>query len=113
MQDLYKVLEISADASEEEIKASYRKLAKKYHPDTHPNNAECEARFRMISEAYSVLGNAQKRKAYDAQYQSIQNKREPKRNGYQMNRNTKRTMPNKVNPLDTTDMFEKFMGFMR
>src|SRR5580658_7630406 len=60
--DYYKVLGVSPEASEKEITRSYRKLAKQYHPDSHPGS---EDRFKEISAAYDVLGDATKRKEYD------------------------------------------------
>ncbi len=65
MKDLYEVLEIESTATEAEIKTQYRKLAKKYHPDLNPGDEEAEARFKEISAAYEILGNAEKRKQYD------------------------------------------------
>lgn len=65
MKDLYEVLEVEQTASQEEIKSSYRRLAKKYHPDLNPDNREAEIRFKEISSAYEILGDANKRKEYD------------------------------------------------
>lgn len=64
-KDYYGVLGVARDASAEDIKKTYRKLAVKYHPDKNPNNKEAEDKFKEISEAYDVLGNEEKRKAYD------------------------------------------------
>ncbi|GAB6160321.1 molecular chaperone DnaJ [Howardella ureilytica] len=64
-RDYYEVLGVSRNATESEIKSAYRKLAKKYHPDTNPDNAEAESKFKEASEAYSVLSDAEKRKQYD------------------------------------------------
>lgn len=65
-KDYYKILEVSKDASDAEIKASYKKLAVKWHPDKNPNNKEEAAqKFNEISEAYNILKDSQKRKAYD------------------------------------------------
>ncbi|MBN1850622.1 MAG: J domain-containing protein [Deltaproteobacteria bacterium] len=64
-KDLYLILEISRDASAEEIKKSYRRLALKYHPDTQNGGDEAGERFKEISEAYSILGNQDKRRVYD------------------------------------------------
>ena len=64
-KDYYTVLGVGRDASADEIKKVYRKLALKYHPDKNPDNKEAEDKFKEISEAYEVLGNAEKRKAYD------------------------------------------------
>lgn len=64
-QDLYAVLGVSRDASEEAIKKAYRKLARKYHPDLNPGDASAEARFKAISGAYEVLSKSDKRALYD------------------------------------------------
>jgi len=63
--DYYKVLEIKKDASTDDIKKAYRKLARKYHPDLNPNNDEANKKFQQINEANEVLSDAEKRKKYD------------------------------------------------
>lgn len=64
-RDYYEVLGVSKSASDSEIKAAYRKLAKKYHPDTNPGDKEAEAKFKEASEAYAILSDAEKRRQYD------------------------------------------------
>lgn len=64
-KDYYKVLNVNKDASDEEIKKSYRKLAKEFHPDKNGGDSEAEARFKEISEAYETLSDSSKREAYD------------------------------------------------
>lgn len=64
-QDYYKTLGVARGASEAEIKSTYRKLARKHHPDVNPGNKEAERRFKEINEAYQVLGDPEKRKKYD------------------------------------------------
>ena len=64
-KDFYKVLGVSKDASESEIKKTYRSLARKFHPDSNPGDASAEARFKEISEAYSVLSDSRQRSEYD------------------------------------------------
>ncbi|RKT05526.1 molecular chaperone DnaJ [Streptomyces sp. 3211.6] len=64
-KDYYKVLGVPKDATEAEIKKAYRKLAREFHPDANKGDASAEARFKEISEANDVLGDAKKRKEYD------------------------------------------------
>jgi molecular chaperone DnaJ len=64
-RDYYEVLGVSREASEQEIKSAYRKLALQFHPDRNPNNPAAEEKFKECSEAYAVLADADKRAAYD------------------------------------------------
>jgi molecular chaperone DnaJ len=64
-KDFYSVLGVGSTASQDEIKKAYRKLAKKYHPDANANDPKAAERFKEISEANNVLGDAEKRKQYD------------------------------------------------
>src|SRR5450432_4364236 len=64
-KDFYKILGVAKDAPHDEIKKSYRKLARKYHPDANKGNPASEERFKEISEAYNVLSDAKRRKEYD------------------------------------------------
>ena len=64
-RDYYEVLGVSKNASDDEIKKAFRTLAKKYHPDMHPGDKECEEKFKEAQEAYAVLSDAEKRKQYD------------------------------------------------
>lgn len=137
----YQIMEISEKATGQEIKAAYRRLAKKYHPDIHGNDKSYVDKFNDIREAYQILGNADKRQKYDqrrGQYhrESTKNRQKAKAdrqtapdfNFEKMNQNFENffgfnpdtkdiTREDKVkmkkNPLDTTDMFERFMGIKR
>src|SRR5947208_11881068 len=64
-RDYYEVLGVQRAATDAEMKASYRKLAMKWHPDRNPGDKDCEHHFKEINEAYDVLKDEQKRAAYD------------------------------------------------
>ena len=64
-EDLYQVLGVGRDASKDEIQKSYRKLARKYHPDMNPDDQKAKERFKRVQEAYDVLSDTEKRAAYD------------------------------------------------
>jgi len=64
-KDYYKTLEVSRDASQDDIRKSYRRLARRYHPDVNPNDGDAEERFKEINEAYEVLYDPENRRKYD------------------------------------------------
>ena len=64
-RDYYELLEVSQDASKEDIKKAYRRLARKFHPDVNPGDQEAEQKFKEVKEAYDVLSDEQKRARYD------------------------------------------------
>ncbi|PIJ55328.1 molecular chaperone DnaJ, partial [Leucobacter sp. OLES1] len=64
-KDFYQILGVAKDVSEADLKKAYRKLARKYHPDSNPGDTAAEARFKEISEAYSVLSDSEQRAEYD------------------------------------------------
>ncbi|MBU5669941.1 molecular chaperone DnaJ [Peptoniphilus sp. MSJ-1] len=65
MRNFYEILEVDKNANKEDLKKSYKKLAKKYHPDLNPGDTEAEAKFKEISYAYEVLSDDEKRQIYD------------------------------------------------
>ncbi len=65
MTDYYKILEVDKNASADEIKKAYRKMARQYHPDVNQNNKEAHKKFQEINEAHEVLGDAEKRRKFD------------------------------------------------
>ena len=64
-RDYYEVLGVQKGVGDDELKKAYRKLAKQYHPDLHPDDKEAEAHFKEINEAYEVLSDKDKRARYD------------------------------------------------
>ncbi len=80
--DYYKVLGIEKNASEQDIKKAYRKLARKFHPDVNPNNDEAKRKFQEINEAQEVLGDPEKRKKYDQYGENWKHADQFKQSGY-------------------------------
>ncbi len=96
-KNYYKTLGINSSASAQEIKAAYRNLARKYHPDVNPGNKVCEEKFKEIGEAYDILGNQDSRKKYDLsnsynldKYSAPKQKKEKAKQAYN-NQKTKET----------------------
>jgi len=109
--DYYKILGISKAANEKEIKAAYRKLARKYHPDLNPDNKEAELKFKEINEANEVLSNPENRTKYDKfgenwkhgeEYQKAQNQRQQQ--------SQQRSSQQGYSNEDYSDFFESMFG---
>lgn len=108
-KDYYKILGVSKNADEKEIKKAYRKLAKQYHPDRNPDDTAAEARFKEVSEAYEVLSDSEKRQMYDrfgSQWQQYQRAGAGSTNGG--------AYTQQINPEDLERIFgQGFGGFGR
>ena len=65
VKDYYRLMGVEREASDEEIKKAYRKLALQYHPDRNRGNSDCEEHLKEVNEAYQVLGDEEKRRQYD------------------------------------------------
>lgn len=106
MKDYYKILGVSKDASGDEIKKSFRKLAREYHPDKTGDDIKKGQIFREINEAYEILGNEEKRKAYDMPKHSNQNR------GKTSSKRETGFTPN-FDMNDFEKRFESFFGFSK
>lgn len=144
--DYYKVLGVKENTTAEELKKEYRRIAKKYHPDANPGDVMAEKKFKEAAEAYMVLGDEEKRRAYDKERSAKgagnaagKKNRDKKSSGQPMtgfdfNRmsdsferffgfqpgsetvDEEKLDPNKktkTNPLDMTEMFERYMGIKK
>lgn len=101
MIDYYNVLGILPDANEKEIKAAYRQLSKKYHPDTVPDSPLMAEKFHGIQCAYEILGDSDKRRKYDEE-----------RKGTEGTKKTGRTSDSEPKPVNPDmSQFERFFGF--
>ncbi|GLB29783.1 hypothetical protein LAD12857_17060 [Lacrimispora amygdalina] len=107
MLNYYKILGVSSQATEKEIKAAYRKLAKKYHPDVIKDDPEGNKKMYEIQEAYEVLGDEEKRKRYDLGFsenrESTREERGKNSRGYSNNEEER--------PAPDLSQFERFFGF--
>ncbi|MGC6177233.1 J domain-containing protein [Lacrimispora sp. 38-1] len=107
MLNYYKILGVSSQATEKEIKAAYRKLAKKYHPDVIKDDPEGNKKMYEIQEAYEVLGDEEKRKRYDLGFsenrESTRQEQGKNSRGYSNNEEGK--------PAPDLSQFERFFGF--
>ena len=111
-QTPYQVLGVKPDASADEIRKDYRKLAKEFHPDLNPGKPEAEARFKSISAAYDLLSDAEKRARYDRGEIDESGAERPQRNyyrGYAEGAEGRRYQPEgEMNLSDLEDLFAAF-----
>lgn len=110
--DYYKILEIDKSASDSDIKKSYRKLARKHHPDLNPNDATAKKKFQQINEANEVLSDPEKRKKYDKYGKDWKHAEEFERAGQQYGGNAGRqkTSGTYSEEHDFSDFFESMFG---
>lgn len=119
-RDYYETLGVSKNATQDEIKKAYRKLAKKHHPDTNPGNNQAEEKFKALNEAYEVIGDEEKRKKYDTLGQNFNFQDgydfDPSRYGYDSdtfkhgNTGNVRYEYRSGNANDFSDFFNMFFG---
>ena len=117
MKDYYKILQVEKTATPEEIKKSFRKLAKKFHPDVNKNNPKAEEVFKEMNEAYSILSDENKKAEYDKKLFSTQKTQSNtgfQQTDFQNRPNRKRTSQRAASNMDfqnTGSFFESFFGF--
>lgn len=110
--DYYKILGVSKTASDSDIKKSYRKLARKYHPDLNPNDKEAERKFKEINEANEVLSNPENRKKYDQygkDWKHAEEFEKAKQSQHQY-KNTGQQHYRNYSESDFSDFFESMFG---
>ncbi len=103
MKDYYKILEVSVNATSDEIKKSYRRLALKYHPDTNSGDKILENKFKEVAEAYEILSDLEKRKSYDYDYN-----RERQSNSTQGPQQQTKTEQKKEEPITPSTFLDIF-----
>ncbi|KAE8672968.1 hypothetical protein F3Y22_tig00111832pilonHSYRG00050 [Hibiscus syriacus] len=110
--DYYNILKVSRNATEEELKKSYKRLAMKWHPDKNPvNKKEAEAKFKQISEAYDVLSDPQKRQIYDVYgEEGLQSAELSSPNGFSGCGGVGGGRAYRFNPRNAEDIFAEFFG---
>lgn len=122
----YQVLGVSENANEQEIKKAYRELAKKYHPDLNPKDANAEQKFKEIVDAYEILSDAQKRQEWEStvRHKKVSSAKKNKTSsftnsfeeffGFYPDEDGKakvKVSQENSNPIDVSAMFEHYMGF--
>ncbi|MEW6467360.1 MAG: J domain-containing protein [Bacteroidota bacterium] len=109
--DYYKILGLDRNASDEDIKKAYRKLARKYHPDLNPNDQEAKKKFQQVNEANEVLSDPEKRRRYDAYGKDWKHVDEFKKAGYQGGAGQRKQRRHETfSGYDFSDFFESMFG---
>lgn len=112
--DYYKILEVDRNASADDIKKAYRKLARKYHPDLNPNDKEAETKFKQVNEANEVLSDLEKRKKYDQYGKDWKNAEEFEKSGQRHSRprgqGSSRAYSGHFTEEDFSDFFSSMFG---
>ena len=114
MKDYYKILNVSINANNDEIKKAFRALAKKYHPDRNPDDKDALTKFQEVNEAYEVLSNEESRKKYDQNlsgFKSRNNGREANNKNNNSSSDNKKYQDKSENMENLNKYFESFFGF--
>ena len=112
MKNFYEILEVSKEATKDEIKKSFRNLAKKYHPDTNVNDKTLSEKFQLINEAYGVLSDDKSRQEYDEKiFKSKEHSRNNTDNKKGSTYSSKKTGDIKDAMDNLNSKFEEFFGF--
>jgi len=111
--DYYKILGLQKNATENEIKKAYRKLARKYHPDLNPNNKEAEKKFKAVNEANEVLSHKENRKKYDKygkDWEHAEHFEKAQKQQQQYQRSSQQKAYSDFSGSDYSDFFESMFG---
>lgn len=113
MKDYYKILEVSINASKDEIKKAFRSLAKKYHPDRNTNDKNALMKFQEVNEAYEVLSNEDSRKEYDKKISNFKQSDSKETNSKNNNSSSeKKKYQDKSDSIENLNTyFESYFGF--
>lgn len=113
MKDYYKILDISVNATKDEIKKAFRGLAKKYHPDRNGNDKDALKKFQEVNEAYEVLSNEDSRTKYDKQRSNFKgSNKEKNEKEHNKAKNDNRKYEDREDNIDKLNKhFENFFGF--
>ncbi|WP_417456830.1 DnaJ C-terminal domain-containing protein [Kordiimonas sp.] len=115
MSDLYKILGVERDASQDEVKKAYRELAKKLHPDRNKDNPDVADRFKRVSAAYGILGDAKQRSRYDRGEIDENGSERPSPYGFGANRSRsgRYSSEGRFDPFDFEEASDVFSSFFR